>query len=51
MKKLDKKTQNKVKNLIKQSKEKGLIKSSYEAFKSTPVEQESHKGKIQAFIK
>lgn len=43
--------QMKVKELIRKSKEKGLIKPCTEAFKDVPVESEEHKGKRASFCR
>lgn len=41
----------KVKEMIKRSKEKELIKSHVDSFKTFPVEEEEHKGKKTSFCR
>jgi len=45
----DKNLQKKVKKLLAKARSKDLIKSYELAFKETPVKEEEHKGKINAY--
>ena len=48
---MDKKILNKVKKLVKISKEKKIIKPHTDAYKEFPVNEEIHKGNKSAYIK